>query len=123
MTGNQDEVQNILSELKIRRNALANHLNSISGITLYIPDSTFYLFPDITDIYQKLNCSSYEEFRSIILQKTGVSFCTREHFGTPLSGEDRKYIRFAYSGISVEKIDEGMKRLKQYLSHDNVTVS
>ena len=123
LTGNQDEVQNILSELKIRRNALANHLNSISGITLYIPDSTFYLFPDITDIYQKLNCSSYEEFRSIILQKTGVSFCTREHFGTPLSGEDRKYIRFAYSGISVEKIDEGMKRLKQYLSHDNVTVS
>ena len=52
-----------------------------------------------------------------------MSFCTREHFGTPLSGEDRKYIRFAYSGISVEKIDEGMKRLKQYLSHDNVTVS
>ena len=82
------------------------------GMTLHIPESTFYLFPDITEIYKKLQCTSYEEFRSIILKETGVSFCTREHFGTPLLHENRKYIRFAYSGISVEKIAEGMKKLK-----------
>ena len=51
-----------------------------------------------------------------------MSFCTREHFGTPLPQEDRKYIRFAYSGISVEKIDEGMNKLKKYLSHENVSI-
>ena len=78
---------------------------------------------EITNIYNSLESKSYEHFRIKILRETGVSFCTREHFGTPLSGEDRKYIRFAYSGISVEKIDEGMKKLKQYLSHNNVLVS
>ncbi len=122
LTGNQSEVQNILYELKNRRDVLAKHLKSIPGMTLHIPDSTFYLFPDITEIYKNLQCNSYEEFRSIILKRTGVSFCTREHFGTPLSQENRKYIRFAYSGISVEKITEGMNKLKKYLSHNNVPV-
>ena len=105
----------ILSELKKRRDCLARHLREISGISFNVPDSTFYLFPDMTDIYDEMGCKSYEDFRSRILRETGVSFCTREHFGTPLENEDRKYIRFAYSGISTEKIDEGMQKIKQYI--------
>ena len=62
-----------------------------------IPDSTFYLFPDTTEIYENLGCASYEDFRSKILRETGISFCTREHFGTPLFNEDRK---LAYHGRS-----------------------
>ena len=60
------------------------------------------LFPDMTDVYDEMGCKSYEDFRSRILRETGVSFCTREHFGTPLKNEDRKYIRFAYSGIPTD---------------------
>ena len=48
------------------------------------------------------------------LKETGVSFCTREHFGTPLENEDRKFIRFAYSGITVLEILEGITKLKNY---------
>ena len=115
LTGEQDGCDAILNELKLRRDILANHLNDIPGLSVIIPDSTFYLFPDITEIYKQLEAESYEDFRSIILSKTGVSFCTREHFGTPMDGEDRKYIRFAYSGISVDKIKEGIQKMKNFL--------
>ena len=115
LTGSQEGAKSILEELKIRRDALANKLRDIPGVSLYIPESTFYLFPDITDIYKKLKTKSYEDFRCRILRETGVSFCTREHFGTPFDNEDRQYIRFAYSGIPVEKIDEGMQKFKEFL--------
>ena len=114
LTGEQSGAQFILGKLKKRRDTLAEKLNEIKGVTCFIPDSTFYLFPDVTELYQAMRARSYEEFRLRVLRETGVSFCTREHFGTTLKEEERKYIRFAYSGISVEEIKEGMNRLMEY---------
>jgi aspartate/methionine/tyrosine aminotransferase len=57
----------------------------------------------------------YSEFRQAALQKTGVSFCTRLHFGRPLPGESKLYIRFAYSGIDVDYIQEGLTKFKEWL--------
>ena len=64
--------------------------------------------------YHQMEAQSYEDFRSRVLKETGVAFCTREHFGTPIAGEDRMYIRFAYSGIPVDEIEKGMARLKEF---------
>tara|TARA_Y100000294_G_scaffold25686_1_gene21785 strand:+ start:132 stop:1352 length:1221 start_codon:yes stop_codon:yes gene_type:complete len=114
LTGNQSGAEVILNELRRRRDSLADILNQMEGISLFTPNSTFYLFPDVTDLYRHMEAQSYEDFRSKILRATGVSFCTREHFGTPLPNEDRKYIRFAYSGITVDDIKEGMNRLNEY---------
>ena len=108
LQGSQDGAKDILDELKIRRDVLAGKLKQIDGVDLFVPNSTFYLFPDVTELYNQIGSKSYEDFRSKVLNATGVSFCTREHFGTPLNNEDRKYIRFAYSGISVEDIKESM---------------
>ena len=115
LTGTQVYVNNILLELKKRRDILFGLLSEIDGLTLLKPDSTFYLFPDITELYYAMNCKSYEEFRSRILVETGVSFCTREHFGSVINDNERKYIRFAYSGIDINDIKEGISRMKNYL--------
>jgi DNA-binding transcriptional MocR family regulator len=48
------------------------------------------------------------------LENANVSFCTRDHFGRPQDGETDFFIRFAYSGISVDDINEGMAKLKSY---------
>ena len=119
LTGNQDGSQNILAELKKRRDLLSTKLNEIDGISLFTPNSTFYLFPDITELYHQIGAQSYEDFRCRVLRETGVSFCTREHFGTPLPNEDRKYIRFAYSGISIPEIEESMNKLLDYFKTSN----
>ena len=114
LKGSQDGANKILTKLKKRRDTLAKNLNEIEGVSLVIPNSTFYLFPDVTELYLRMNAQSYEDFRSRILERTGVSFCTREHFGTPLPSEGRKYIRFAYSGIPVSEIETGISILKDY---------
>lgn len=114
LRGNQQGAEEIVDTLQERQDVLVEELKNIDGIVLSKPNTTFYLFPDITDVYHRMGVKSLEEFRIKALESTGVSFCTREHFGTPLTGETQKFIRFAYSGISVEEIREGIGRLKDY---------
>ena len=49
------------------------------------------------------------------LEATGCSFCTRLHFGRELPGEDRRFVRIAYSGIDADRIAEGLGRLKAFV--------
>ena len=84
------------------------------------PDSTFYLFPNVTEIMNKKGYNSLEKFRVDALKKTGVSFCTREHFGSPKKNEDQKYIRLAYSGITSSKISEGLDKLIYWINNDDL---
>ncbi|MCH8011546.1 MAG: aminotransferase class I/II-fold pyridoxal phosphate-dependent enzyme [Candidatus Marinimicrobia bacterium] len=114
LCGNQRGAEEIVITLQERRDVLVEELKKIDGVVISKPNTTFYLFPDITDVYHRMGVKSLDEFRIKTLESTGVSFCTREHFGTPLTGETQKFIRFAYSGISVEEIREGIGRLKDY---------
>ena len=43
-----------------------------------------------------IGSNKLEEFRKTIIKETGVSFCTREHFGEPLPHETQRYIRFFF---------------------------
>ena len=56
------------------------------------------------------------EFATAALHHTGVSFCTRRHFGRPQAGETEQYIRLAYSGISTEDIREGLGKLRDWMT-------
>ncbi len=112
--GDQTGAQTILAELKQRRDAALLGLNAIAGIDIVTPECTFYLFPNITRIMNQKGITSLDDLQIGALHNSGVSFCTREHFGRPQEGEQDYYIRFAYSGISVEDIAEGMGKLKDY---------
>jgi aspartate/methionine/tyrosine aminotransferase len=90
-------------------------LNNIEGVHCFKPDTTFYLYPDVTEAMAAKGCGEYNHFLSEVLNHTGVSMCARSHFGSPLPGEQRKYLRVAYSGITRASIEEGLAKLKQYL--------
>lgn len=79
------------------------------------PNATFYLFPNVTAVMQRMGLGDYEDFRRAALEATGVSFCTRMHFGTPLPEEHERYIRLSYSGIGIEGIEEGLQRLRDFV--------
>jgi aspartate/methionine/tyrosine aminotransferase len=115
LTGDQTEARQILKILKERRDSAVGILNSIEGIHCFRPNATFYLFPNVTGAMQKQGLTDYDEFRRSVLQETGVSFCTRLHFGRPLPGEKNFYIRLAYSGIDVAEIKEGLKKFKAFI--------
>ncbi len=115
LTGDQTEVKNMLAVFKERRDTAAEILNSIPGIKCFLPNTTFYLFPNVTRLMERKGYADYESFRKDMLHKTGVSFCTRLHFGRLQANEPEKYVRFAYSGINVDEIREGLGKMKAYL--------
>ncbi|MFK0003167.1 pyridoxal phosphate-dependent aminotransferase [Paenarthrobacter sp. NPDC090522] len=116
LRGPQEPVQDMLDILKGRRDAACEIVNTIPGMSVAVPQSTFYLFPDVTEAMARLGYTAVGDFASDALYKTGVSFCTREHFGRRLPGEDRQYIRLAYSGIEVPAIQEGLGRLREWIA-------
>ncbi len=114
LLGDQSEPQAILRELEARRDATVDGLNAIEGVHSFKPNATFYLFPNVTELAKRKGLTDYEEFRRAALHATGVSFTNRLHFGRPQSGEENQYIRFAYSGINVPDIVDGLARLKDW---------
>lgn len=104
----------ILAELRARRDAAVAGLNAIDGISIKAPESTFYLFPNVTKIMERKGISDVNQLMDEALTQANVSFCTRKHFGRPVAGEKNHYIRLAYSGIDVPSIQEGLAALKQY---------
>jgi aspartate/methionine/tyrosine aminotransferase len=116
LQGSNAGPDSIIATLKERRDVLVERLNAIPGIKCFKPEATFYLFPNVTGAMQRKGVKDVEEFRKLCLHETGVSFCTRRHFGRPLPGETQQYVRFAYSGIDVSQINEGMAKLAEFLT-------
>jgi len=114
LTGDQSGAEEIIGILKDRRDVAVDLLNEIPGVTCYRPEATFYLFPDVTGLMEHKGFETYDQLRRAALEQAGVSFCTRLHFGRALPGEERRYVRFAYSGISTDLIREGLGKLKEW---------
>ena len=116
LQGTQEPVADMLNVLQARRDAVCSLLNSIPGVSVAVPQSTFYVFPDITEAMDNMGYTELADFATDALHATGNSFCTREHFGRPQPGETRKYIRLAYSGITEEDITEGLGKFRDWIS-------
>ena len=114
LEGDTSGPDNILAELRKRRDATVAGLNAIDGISVTAPNSTFYLFPNISAIMKRKNITDVNVLMKQALTETNVSFCTRKHFGRTVKNEIGDYLRFAYSGINVDNINEGMARLKLF---------
>lgn len=115
LQGDQTGAEEILKLLQTRRDKAVELLCSIEGVSCYSPNATFYLYPDITEAMANKGFGDYQEFLDAVLAETGVSCCSRAHFGAVLPGEERKHVRLAYSGIDAGSIEEGLVRLKSFL--------
>jgi aspartate/methionine/tyrosine aminotransferase len=115
LTGDPSGAKGILDILQQRRDVTVDLLNGMRGVRCFRPRATFYLFPDVTEAARRKGLLDYGAFRSRLLRETGVSVCTRQHFGRPLPGESRFYIRLAYSGIDTPEIEEGLGRFKSFV--------
>ena len=114
LMGDSSGSDTILTTLKERRDAAVAGLNAMDGIQIPTPRSTFYLFPNVNEIMKRKGFNEVDQLQAGALENANVSFCTREHFGRPSSDETDFYIRFAYSGISRDNINEGLAKLQDY---------
>jgi aspartate/methionine/tyrosine aminotransferase len=88
----------------------------VPGVVAHKTPSAFYTFANVTKTMELLGCKTLEEFRKLILKETGVSFCTREHFGEPLPHETQKYVRYFLLTHQILSITEVFIVLSLYLS-------
>ena len=112
-----EDAKLILAKLRKRRDLCVKALNAIPGISLESPESTFYLYVNVTKPMMNKGYDDLDQFRLESLRNTGVSFCTRNHFGTPQKGESEQYIRLAYSGISRDEIEDGLTLFKDWIEN------
>ena len=115
LTGDQSETRQMLEKLEERRDIASEILNSIDGVHCFRSQATFYLYPNVTGAMRKKGFGHYDEFRLGLLHATGVSVCTRTHFGRPLGDEQNRYIRVAYAGIDTPEIKEGLGKFKAFI--------
>jgi aspartate/methionine/tyrosine aminotransferase len=116
ITGDQSGPQEILSTLKSRRDTAIAQIRSIPGMRVHTPTSAFYIFPEVSEVMARTGHTDVSEFALAALHNTGVSFCTRRHFGRPMKGETGNYIRLAYSGINEPEIERGLSRLGAWVN-------
>ena len=116
LRGDQSGTASMLAVLRARRDAAVSLLNAMPGVKVHTPEATFYLFPDVTEAMAAKGIDDLAVFAEQALHATGVSFCTRRHFGRPQPGEDRNYVRFAFSGIDEPAIREGLGRLGEWIA-------
>ena len=115
LTGDQSSPRAMMARLRGRRDAALRLLNSTPGVRCNTPESTFYLYPDVSGAVRLTGCAGHEEFRRLLLERTGVSFCTRLHFGKALPDEKRYHLRLAYSGVTTAQIEEGLGAFKAFI--------
>jgi aspartate/methionine/tyrosine aminotransferase len=116
VTGDQSGPAALVDILRTRRDAAVDAVNTVPGMHTARPEATFYLFVNVTQAMAAKGFSDVGEFATAALHNTGVSFCTRRHFGRPQPGEEQQYIRLAYSGISADDISEGLGLLRQWVA-------
>lgn len=111
----ESENKKIIDELRVRRDTAVKLLNEVDGVHCPSPNCAFYLYPNVTRLMHKKGFGNdYKTFAEDVLVKTGVSFCTREHFGKKAEGETENFIRLAFSGVNCTQIEKACQALKEY---------
>jgi len=116
VAGDQSGVPVMLNTLKQRRDTALDLLRQMPGVKVHTPEAGFYLFPDVTEAMANKGITDLGDFAQQALHSTGVSFCTRRHFGRPQEGETEQYIRLAFSGIDNSDISDGLKLMGEWIA-------
>lgn len=103
----------MVEEFARRRKRVLELVSEIPGIHCSEPAGAFYVFPDVSSYFGKKDgdtvISNASEFCMYLLNKAHVSSVMGDAFG------DNNCVRFSFAN-SMEKIEEGWKRIKEALS-------
>lgn len=109
LTGPKDSADEMLAEFTKRRAFVFEQMSQMPGLKLINPDGAFYMFPDVSSFFGKsydgVVVNNADDLCMYLLHKANVTFVTGSAFQQPDA------IRISYAA-SMEKLQEGMKRLK-----------
>jgi len=109
LNGKQDFIKECVSTFKERHDFIIKALKEIDGIEILKSEGTFYTFPDMSNIINRLqNISNDIELAEFFIEEAGVVMVPGSAFGVP------ECMRISFA-TSMENIKEGMRRIKDVL--------
>jgi aspartate aminotransferase len=103
----------MVKEFDKRRTYIVKRLNNIDGITCILPKGAFYVFPNISSLYNRDICgqkvTNSLDLANLILDKANTAFVPGVCFGSD------NHLRISYA-TSMENIEEGMNRFEKLLN-------
>jgi len=104
LNGSQDCIQEMLTAFKSRHDRVVSRLNDIEGIHCLPSQGTFYAFPDVSGLIQRLGVSDDVALAELVLEKTGVALVPGSAFGAA------GFIRLSYA-TSMKLLDSAIDRI------------
>ncbi len=110
LSGPQDFIHTMVAEFDRRRHSLVDSLNSIPGITCFMPTGAFYAFPNTSQLYRNTRkgrpVNSSSDLALYLLEEASVALVPGSAFG------DDHYVRLSYA-TSTDEIKKGVERIKK----------
>lgn len=104
-----DEVKVMINMFKRRRDVMYNELSKIKGIKVYKSPGTFYMFPEVSAVAEKVG--GVKNLSIKLIEEAGVITIPGEVF--PLQA-GKNFVRLSFA-ISEEKIKEGVNRMREVI--------
>jgi len=105
LTGDQNQVEEVVAEYKKRRDLIVAGLNQLPGISCQNPKGAFYVFPNIKDLGK-----TSQQTADFFLDKAGVALLPGSAFGKFGEG----YLRLSYAN-SLENLHKALERMGEIL--------
>jgi aspartate aminotransferase len=113
LQGDEQTITDMVTEFDKRRKYIVERLNNIDGITCMLPKGAFYVFPNISGLYNRDICgqkvTNSVDLADLVLDKAKTAFVPGACFGSD------NHLRISYA-TSMENIEEGMNRLEKLLN-------
>ncbi len=107
LNGDQSCIDTMMAEFKKRHDYVVTELNTIDGIACLPTDGTFYVFPNVEKLIQKLDGVDDDlQFAEFLIEKAGVALVPGSAFGAP------GHIRLSIA-TSMSNLENALSRIKQ----------
>ena len=106
LTGDQSFITRMCTEFKLRHDYVVAELNSIPGVDCLSTDGTFYVFPNVEKLIERLDGIDDDlAFSEYLIEKTGVALVPGSAFGSP------GHIRISIA-TSMDNLKKALERIK-----------
>jgi aspartate aminotransferase len=106
LNGDQAFIDTMLVEFKKRHDFVVAELNGIDGIECLPTDGTFYVFPNVTKLLNRLGIEDDLAYSEFLIEKAGVALVPGTAFGSP------GHIRISIA-TSMSNLENALARIKQ----------
>jgi len=114
LSGNQDDVDKMINQFKIRRDYMVDKINSMNNLSCLLPEGSFYVMVNITNVLNKsIDGTIIKDsltFSEVLLQKEKVAVIPGIAFGVD------NFIRLSYA-TSMENIKNGLDRIARFVEN------